>query len=393
MLPPRQRLFGRILMAGLHASGLHRTDTERGGKDRLSETLYGGRLRWALSGGSAVGVTGFWSTYSKPVDKQDLVRYRFDFHGSKNTVAGFDCRFVFRNVSLSGEIARSRSGGWACLGSGIVDLGKMDLALLFRRFDADFHNPHANGFDSDEAQNREGVYFGFAGKLTPATRISLYYDFFRRPWRTYTIPVPTLGDDWFLEIEQRLKPGTEFVFRTRFRRSDSIHDAVTQAGLATQTLQTRHHRTFRFECRHKASPGLHFRTRIETATVFTPAVRGEMACASRREGGFLVYQDLRVTPIPGLNISARWITFDTDSYDSRIYAFESGLPGVLTIKPLYGRGSRWYVLVAWKIKKHLSLSVKFSTSVHEGVSAWGSGHDQYAGDTDRTLGIHADLKW
>ena len=38
--------------------------------------------------------------------------------------------------------------------------------------------------------------------------------------------------------------------------------------------------------------------------------------------------------------------FATDSYASRLYEYEYDLPGSVSIRPLYGRGWRFYALVA-----------------------------------------------
>jgi len=374
------------------ASGLHRTESEVNKKNRLHETLVGGRVAYSKSWGT-LGATGWWSRYSREVKREDPTRYRFAFDGEQNDVVGIDYDLFLGRFNLVGEIARSRSNGWALIANSIADLGKTSLVLSYRRYDPNFQNPHSHNFGSDQVCNEEGVYIGFAGKITPSTRISFYYDLFQKPWRTYSTPVPTRGDDLFTEFEQKIISTLSMTLRTRLRREENLEKGINPPGQEIDLLQDRIHYLLRFGLRFRPSPRFRLRNRLETVKVFYPEVRGENASPSREETGILFYQDMRIRPMKRLTLSARWILFSTDSYDSRIYEFENDLPGVLTCQPLYEKGTRWYILLQWQPVTFLRLTAKFTTTTHNGVSSWSSGYDEFPGDTDRQLGIQADLKF
>ena len=92
-----------------------------------------------------------------------------------------------------------------------------------------------------------------------------------------------------------------------------------------------------------------------------------------------------------ISMTARWTCFQTGSYDSRIYAYEHDLPGVLTIRPLYGRGIRWFVLIKGKPFRGLTVSFKYSLMTRYGVCSLGSGNDRMEGNKEHQCGIQMDF--
>lgn len=376
---------------GFFSSGLHRIESEVKKRDVLREALYGGRITKEWSWGN-VGVTGWSGCYSKEIRRSHLAQYRFDFQGNRNHVVGLDYDFFFGRLNIFGEFAQSRSRGWAITGNTIADLDKVSLVVSYRRYDPDFQNPHGLGFGYGLPQNQEGFYFGLSGKIGSGTQISLFYDLFRKPWRTYSIPVPTRGDDLFVQFDKKFSSALDIHFRVRLRRGEVLKTGMTLSKREKDFLEDRIHGLYRFELRFRPSSRLRLKSRVEISRVFYPEVWGEVYSLSHKETGFLLFEDFWYRPFRKLTMSARWITFDTGSYDSRIYEFENDLPGVLTIKPLYGKGFRWYLLLRCRIFRILQITAKFSTTYHDGVHFWGSGHDRINGDIDREFGIQVDLR-
>lgn len=375
----------------LTTSGLHRTESEMDKRKRLKETLFGGRITRSWSWGTA-GVTGWWSRYSKEIRKTDPSRYRFDFQGDRNHVIGLDVDLFLHRFNLSGEIARCRSRGWALIGNGILDLGNASFVVSYRRYDPNFQNAHSHSFGTDQVRNEEGFYSGFTAKITKSTHFRFYYDAFRKPWRTYYTPVPTRGDDLFVQLDKKFSSALAITLRVRFRRGVKLDTGKTSTGLTRDLIQDRNHHLYRFVLKYRPSPRLKLRSRLETVNVSYPKIWGEISSPSHAETGLLIYQDLWIQPIPRLTLTARWITFDTETYDSRIYEFEGDLPGLLTIQPLYGKGSRWYLSLRYQTTRFFQLAAKFSSTTHESISSWGSGHDQLQGNTEHQIGIQVDLK-
>jgi len=72
---------------------------------------------------------------------------------------------------------------------------------------------------------------------------------------------------------------------------------------------------------------------------------GELARAS----GIVLFQDVRYSlqQLP-LSFSLRYAIFNTDSYATRIYAYESDVLFAFSVPAYYGQGSRWFVNLLWQ---------------------------------------------
>jgi hypothetical protein len=89
--------------------------------------------------------------------------------------------------------------------------------------------------------------------------------------------------------------------------------------------------------------------------------------------GLLFYQDLRWQIKPSFALSMRYTLFDTDDYESRIYAFEHQLPYRYLVPAFYGKGSKAYLLIHWKFLSHFSLWIRAARTFYYDRSTIGSG--------------------
>lgn len=78
--------------------------------------------------------------------------------------------------------------------------------------------------------------------------------------------------------------------------------------------------------------------------------------------GFLAYTGFRYSS--DIIAELRFILYETDDWDSRIYEYENGLPGTFTIRQLYGSGRRIYLLAAQKILP-VEIYVKWSIDIKD----------------------------
>jgi len=112
-----------------------------------------------------------------------------------------------------------------------------------------------------------------------------------------------------------------------------------------------------------------------------------------REGGEMILFDAqyRKNSSP-LSMKVRFIMFDSDSYDSRLYEYESNVPGSFSDPPLYGKGIRWYMLVRYHVSKSLVASIRYSETKKVGVAVIGSGDSQIQGNLDNQIAAQLDLE-
>jgi len=79
--------------------------------------------------------------------------------------------------------------------------------------------------------------------------------------------------------------------------------------------------------------------------------------------GFLAFQEIG---LKSLKTASSWrirlAYFNTDNYDSRIYAYESDLLYQFSVPALYGKGFRFYVNGKVKICENIEMWMKVSRS-------------------------------
>ena len=69
---------------------------------------------------------------------------------------------------------------------------------------------------------------------------------------------------------------------------------------------------------------------------------------------------------------------ETDSYNSRIYVYESDVLYSFSIPTFYDKGFRYYVNFHWPIKKHLHIWLRFAQTIFNDRINNGSGLDEIA---------------
>jgi hypothetical protein len=100
----------------------------------------------------------------------------------------------------------------------------------------------------------------------------------------------------------------------------------------------------------------------------------------------LFSQDLIFKPKSSpFDLSLRFALFDTDSYDTRIYTFESNALYVFAVPAYYYQGSRAYVLLRYSFWRSCDLWIKYGVFLYENRSSISSGAEQITGDRKSDL--------
>lgn len=377
----------------LGTSGLHRNPGETAKKDALSESAFGGRVQFFLTKRLRIGTTVYTSTFDKRISPSDPVRRHFAFSGSHNTVYGADVQWFTNSSEVFAEVARAKSGGLAGILGSILDFKHLKLAVHYRDYARDFQNLHAFAFAdrNGKAQNERGYYLGLFYQPWRMTRINVYYDIFSRSWRTFSLPAPGSGSDFLLQVQHRWSRRLTTTLRLRDRHTPDSGNFKDMFGRTVTEITQNRARQLRLQMDYSANSKLHFRSRIEYRLTSTRNLTRHRRYGT--ESGFLFYQQIGANVSRRLRFTARWSTFDTDTFASRVYQYENDLPGVLTNRVLFGRGSRWFVLLRYQPFRALKLTGKYAETYRDDVAAIGTGPDQIAGHLDRRLGLQVDANF
>ena len=361
-----------LSVSSLQTSGLHATTSQTEQKNILGETIAGGNL--TIRGNLLkIGFTALYYRYDAPLQPAERAYNQFVFRGNENLNAGVDYQLVTGNLTLFGEGAMSKNKGKAILSGFLMNAGpRISLAGLFRLYARDYQAYFSNAFgESSNTMNEKGFYTGFVFLPFPRWKISGFIDIYQFPWLRYNAYAPGFGWDYTLQTDYNPVAGTSMYFRIRQKTKPYNQPASEPLVRVTGDVTTRN---FRYQINYRILSFLELRNRVEMNSY----QKEENAI----EEGFLIYQDvmLRFRNAP-LSISMRFALFDTDSYNSRIYAYENDILYAFSIPAYYDEGSRTYLNIAYSLTSGIDFWFRIARTHLPGRESIGTGLNEIEGNT------------
>ncbi|OGU34129.1 MAG: hypothetical protein A2068_04840 [Ignavibacteria bacterium GWB2_35_6b] len=357
--------------------GYHRTENELSKKDAGSEKVLGTIIIYSLFQNSQINFLYYNSKFSASFLPDRI----YDLSGSNFNFYSLSYSTIFDKFYLSGEFAFN--------GKSVASINNLQLTInrtfsfvaSIRNYPRNFYSIHSSGFgESSNTQNEFGIYTGIKTKLK-STEINFYYDQFKFPFATSTLPLPSSGHEFLLDVFHSFTAKTKLRLRYSRENKEIKSEAVIDEFVGNQIRQK-----IRLELIYNVSKNIRLKSRIEFTDV-------SFNRSYNSDTGFLAFQDLRFSPYNNLNIYTRLIFFDTESFDSRVYEFENDLTGVLTNSPLSGKGTKWYFLINYEILKSVKISAKYSELHQPELSFLSSGLNEIAGNINSKFSLQIDCNF
>lgn len=368
-----------FFITSLQTSGYHRTTSEISDKNTVKNTNYGGLFSWNFSN-LKIGATFVRQQLNLPLIPTSQLYNHFRFSGSDNITGGIDYTFNKGKYQLFGEAAMSKSKGKAIVQGAVINLNdQLSFSALYRHFDKNYQSLWANTFaEGSNISSESGIYFGTRVLPVKFVTLSAYSDFYSSPWINYSTAAPSNGWDILAQADFDLPGKTEFYFR--FKNEEKEVKFIQNERYVNLPEQTR---KLRFHFNYYVSEKITLKTRIEH--VFYKGLE--------KENGFVVFQDIQYQPgKPDLNISARFAWFKTDSYNSRIYAYENDLLYTFSIPAYYGEGFRTYLNLNYKITKNIDFWLKIANTTWNDREIISSGYNEIQGNNKTDIKLQLRLK-
>lgn len=362
-------------------TGLHRTYNETEQKDKLDEKIWGGTLLFNLY--KIEFGTSFIKSYFSPelTDKVDKITKVYDFSGKENYNLSAHYETRYNKIHLYGEIAKSKSGGTAILqGLNLQAHSQLSLEFIYRKYDKNYHALYGNAFgEQSGTQNEEGFYFGAEFHPYPKWTILAYYDLYEFPWLKYRASSPTTGRDYLYQIEFNPTKEVSVYFRYKNeKKPENSNDKKIQTPIDVSKKQ------YRLHLSAKLNENWEIRNRLELSEFNK----------SSKENGYLIYQDIiyKHSKLP-FTTSIRYALFDTDSYNSRIYAYENDILYAFSIPAYFDKGSRFYFNFRYKFNRSTSLYLRYAHTQYSNSKIIGSGNSEILGDTKSEIKLQLKLSF
>ncbi len=351
--------------------GLHRTASENAKRLNINQFAAGGRLQYRI-GQLQLGVNAVHYSLSKPLQKADQPYNEFVFSGTNLTGASVDYAYTFRNVHVFGEIASDQKNSIAQVHGLVASLNpRVDFSLLYRNIARDYNSLYTNAFtESTIPVNERGLYTGLSVRPWGTIRIDLYADMYSFPWLRYRVDRPSKGADYLVQLTW--KPNKQVEVYSRYRRERKAIN-YTSAGLAYHETEDVLRSSWRTQVSYKVSPAVTLRTRAETGWYDTDGKYPEQ--------GFLIFGDVFYKPLMSpLSLNMRLQYFETDGYNSRIYAYESDVLYSYSIPQFSGKGYRSYLNINYDFNRSISAWFRIARTTYPGATSVGSGYDRIDGN-------------
>lgn len=339
-----------IDVSNLVVTGYHRTAREIEKENAIGMVTSGARLSYKGKIGHIAG--NFVHNYfTNELRREAPALYQqYDFAGRQSFNASLDYSFRYRNIHFFGETAINGSGGIATINSLLAELDpRVNIAILQRYYDRKYYTLNGNAFgEGSRPSNESGLYIGLESRLGAGVKLSSYFDIFQFPWLRYQTDAPTKG----YEVLGKLSYDPNYFITTyaQYRFEQKGRNLSNNTTKIDQIIQQKRH-NLRFHFGYKVSRQLEVRSRFEFSFVQKEAF-------SR---GFMMYQDIIVKPkIIPITFQTRLAFFDTDNYDTRIYAYENDLLYLFSVLAYSGKGLRYYFNVNYKINANFTLWLRFS---------------------------------
>ncbi len=363
-------------------SGFHRTPGELEKKNTLRESIVGGEF--ALKGNNyRIGVSSVYTSYDQPLIIDTTGYKKYKFSGSQLLTTGLNYRFYIRKLTIFGETAASDNLKFGTVNglSWHVD-PRLDLLLIYRNYDKSFQSLYSTGFgESSDNTGERGLYIGAQARINKKVSVNAYYDQFKFTYYKWLTNDLSHGREYFGQINYKASRNANFYVRLRNKvtqrnTKDDVEGIKGQEFIRKNTIRVNYDQRINWQWS--------FKTRFEWVNHFY---------GDQKSKGVMFFQDVkfRLRKIP-LTLYGRYAIFDTDNYDSRIYAYENDLLGVFSIPSYYYKGIRTYLMFKYDLGRKIDLWLRWDVFSYANRDSISSGLEEIQGSERTTIKMQLKIK-
>ena len=239
------------------------------------------------------------------------------------------------------------------------------IVAIFPKYTSINANPFREG---TKAQNEKGFYFGTQILASRVFKIAFYFDSFKFPWLRYQVDAPTNGAEWLGQITYSPARTTEIYLRIKRQNKPSdetLHEHRIDQQVAT--IKT----NIRFNAHFKLSTSFVMLSRVEWVQLNT----------IDKQNGSLFLEEFQFHPMgKPISIILSYQMFNTESYDTRIYAYEQDFPGSSSIPAAYYMGNSYYMMIRYHCNRNLDFWMRYGRTLYDNKTVIGSASEAVQGN-------------
>ena len=365
--------------SSLLTSGLHRTGNEQADRNAVQMNSFGGNISYNQNN-IHVGVNAVHFQFNRSFNKDDQPYNNFAFRGKQLTNISVDWSYTWRNIHWFGEAANHNQKYNGMMSGLLLSVDpKVDLSFVYRNIQPGYQSIFGNAFtEGTFPVNEKGLFAGVSIKPGSKWKLDAYADLYRFPYLRYRVDAPSNGQDYLVQLTHR--PNKQIEIYTRFRNESKGLNYTADGELATALVSPVSRNNWRTQIQYKISQSITLRQRLD---IMWYDLKGPL-----ESRGFLAFFDVFYKPmLKPFSANIRLQYFETDDFNSRIYAYENDVLYAFSIPAFSDKGYRYYLNLNYDISKKLSAWLRWSQLLYINSSTIGSGLDEIPGNKRSELKV------
>ncbi len=366
-------------------TGLHRTPNEIANKDLISEMIAGGNIMFRgkkIKAGLTLSHVKIEGNFR--VDSSLYKLFEPSMNGRTNV--GLNLDGFLRNHHLFGEAAiEPASKEHALLAGGLFKLSSLvDFSLLVRSYSRGYTNQYTSAFaEGSGPYNENGVMTGLSVLPAKGLKLSGYIDIFSFPWLKYRVDAPSTGYEYLIQADYKIAPMLTSQIRYRIKNSEQNFVSSYSKVDIVIPQQTQ---SARLQLIYTPDKLFRFKSRVDLSSYGYDS--------TQTEHGYAFSQDIEYDhPHIPFSIACRFAIFDTDSWNTRIYCYESDIPYSYSIPAYYSKGTRVYLMLKYSPSRSIDCWVRWSQTYYSDLKEIGQGLDMVSGNKKSDIRVMIKLRF
>jgi hypothetical protein len=374
-------LTNEDFVSSILTTGFHRTPNEINKMNKTKQTSFGGNISYNRLG-FHIGANAVAFKFSEPIQRDIPPYNQFAIQGDNWHNYSLDYSFTYRNMHFFGEAAMDKRQSKAFVNGMMISLDKhIDASMVYRNIEKSYQSLYGNAFtESTFPTNEKGLFTGVSIRPVSYVKLDMYADVFSFPWLRFRIDAPSKGSDYFVQLTY--KPNKQVEVYSRYRNESKAIN-LSGLGLAARETVNRPRQNWRTQVSYRVNSEVTIRNRVEVLW-FDPQAK------ERSEQGFLTYIDASYKPIgKPLSLNGRLQYFETNGFDSRIYAYENDVLYSFSIPLFMDKGFRYYLNANYDVSKKLTVWARWAQTIYADKITVGSSLDEIQGNRKSELKLQA----
>jgi len=322
----RKYIDGNIengVIKNISKTGVHVTEGQIKRKNNILQNQYGLAFNYDQNA-YGLGMLGYYSDYGREFEKI----------GRPNlSVLALNHYFKFDSWILSGESAFAGDSKLALKEALLFNLDKLICGVGYRYFSPQYFSDRASTVRqySGPLQNEKGVNFSLQLKLPWKITINGYIDYFSRiKPQTAGENVPT-GSTLVAQLIKKFNVGIKLWLKYKKVREQYISSIYFE----------RIKQQFKVKSLFELTSGFNIINRF---------VYNKLLIGGTQESGMGINNSLEIET-DRVVMDFGTTNYFTESYDSRVYLYEPGIPFRFNLPVLYGAGTRFFMTINYRINE------------------------------------------